>query len=195
MVYVPRDDHGRLLRVEYQPFVGITDNQYTDLPEAARTGDLAAVRALIALRVNVNSAQGVVVTQDLKYAFVTGFNSFIQGVPSRDPDVSTRDPAGGNVGIMGALAIGIDRRTAAEFSFFLAIFTNGDGPITTAASTLSGQPRPLDELMLTTSPSRISALGPWLAAAITGRSCAQLWMTTLPSGSKRDGNTQTSAVR
>ena len=36
MVYVPRDDHGRLLRVEYQPFVGITDNQYTDLPEAAR---------------------------------------------------------------------------------------------------------------------------------------------------------------
>ena len=36
MVYVPRDDHGRLLLVEYQPFVGITDNQYTDLPEAAR---------------------------------------------------------------------------------------------------------------------------------------------------------------
>ncbi len=49
---------------------------------------------------DVNSAQGVVVTQDLKYAFVTGFNRFFQGVPSSDPDVSRRDPAGGNVGII-----------------------------------------------------------------------------------------------
>ena len=48
----------------------------------------------------MNSAQGVVVTQDLKYAFVTGFNRFFQGVPSSDPDVSRRDPAGGNVGII-----------------------------------------------------------------------------------------------
>ena len=46
MVYVPRDDHGRLLRVEYQPFVGITDNQYTDLPEAARNKLDEQARAL-----------------------------------------------------------------------------------------------------------------------------------------------------
>gem|GEM_PF-3421131 len=49
---------------------------------------------------DLNNAQGVIVTSDLKYAFVTGFNTFKQGVPSADPDVSRRDPAGGNVGVI-----------------------------------------------------------------------------------------------
>lgn len=33
MVYVQRDDHGRLLRVEYQPFIGMTDNLAVESPE------------------------------------------------------------------------------------------------------------------------------------------------------------------
>ncbi|SEM62783.1 hypothetical protein SAMN04487857_103288 [Pseudomonas sp. ok272] len=33
MVYVQRDDHGRLLRVEYQPFVGMTDHLAVASPE------------------------------------------------------------------------------------------------------------------------------------------------------------------
>lgn len=33
MVYVQRDDHGRLLRVEYQPFAGMTDNLAVESPE------------------------------------------------------------------------------------------------------------------------------------------------------------------
>ena len=49
---------------------------------------------------DVNNAQAVVVTRDLKYAFVTGYNQFIQGVPSRDPDISLFNPAGGNIGII-----------------------------------------------------------------------------------------------
>ena len=33
MVYVQRDDHGRLLRVEYEPFAGMTDNLAVESPE------------------------------------------------------------------------------------------------------------------------------------------------------------------
>tara|TARA_R110000868_G_scaffold122160_2_gene323782 strand:- start:1640 stop:1972 length:333 start_codon:yes stop_codon:yes gene_type:complete len=33
MVYVQRDDHGRLLRVEYQPFAGMTGNLAVESPE------------------------------------------------------------------------------------------------------------------------------------------------------------------
>ena len=49
---------------------------------------------------DVNNAQGIVILDDLSYAFVTGMNQYIQGVPSRDPDISRFNPAGGNVGII-----------------------------------------------------------------------------------------------
>ncbi|MBY0467803.1 MAG: hypothetical protein K2Q07_02370, partial [Burkholderiaceae bacterium] len=49
---------------------------------------------------DVNNAQAVVVTQDLRWAFVTGYNQYIQGVASHDPDISLAQPAGGNVGII-----------------------------------------------------------------------------------------------
>ena len=49
---------------------------------------------------DLNNAQGVIVTQDLKYAFVTGYNKFDFYAPSRNPDLSKRNPAGGNVGII-----------------------------------------------------------------------------------------------
>ena len=48
---------------------------------------------------DVNSAQSVVVTKDLQYAFVTGYNHFIQGVASRDPFVGGI-PGGSNIGII-----------------------------------------------------------------------------------------------
>ncbi|MHC4996746.1 MAG: hypothetical protein ACYTGQ_17035, partial [Planctomycetota bacterium] len=47
-----------------------------------------------------NNAQGVVVTKDASLGFILGFNRYIQGVASRDPNSSSTMPAGGNVGII-----------------------------------------------------------------------------------------------
>ncbi|MFN0038823.1 MAG: tandem-95 repeat protein, partial [Burkholderiales bacterium] len=66
-----------------------------DLPDFIPLTLGSAVDAL-----DVNNAQAVVITKDLKYAFVSAFNKYIQGVPSRDPDLSKTNPAGGNVGII-----------------------------------------------------------------------------------------------
>ena len=49
---------------------------------------------------DVNNAAGVVVTSDFRYAFVTGFNRVVWGIPDSDPNMDPRQPAGGNVGII-----------------------------------------------------------------------------------------------
>jgi len=49
---------------------------------------------------DVNNGQAVVVTADLKYAFVTGFNRFVQFVPSHDPFIDPIRAGGSNVGII-----------------------------------------------------------------------------------------------
>src|SRR5262249_24119272 len=46
-----------------------------------------------------NNVEAIVVTQDLEYAFVTGFNKYVQGVPSHDPNTGGI-PGGSNVGII-----------------------------------------------------------------------------------------------
>src|SRR5262249_25193519 len=47
----------------------------------------------------VNNAQGVAVTRDLKYAFVSSFNKFVPEVESHDPNIGGI-PGGSNVGII-----------------------------------------------------------------------------------------------
>lgn len=49
---------------------------------------------------DVNNASAVVVTEDMRYAFVMGYNRFIQGNRSHDPDIDRFTPAGSNVGII-----------------------------------------------------------------------------------------------
>jgi hypothetical protein len=49
---------------------------------------------------DVNNAISVVLSKDGEYAFVSGFNVFIQGNPSHDPNYDPFHPAGGNVGII-----------------------------------------------------------------------------------------------
>ncbi|MCX7894015.1 MAG: putative Ig domain-containing protein, partial [Burkholderiales bacterium] len=49
---------------------------------------------------DVNNASAVVTTADLRYAFVLGYNRFIQGDRSHDPDADPFQPAGSNVGII-----------------------------------------------------------------------------------------------
>src|SRR5262249_6487056 len=49
---------------------------------------------------DVNNGQGIAILPDRSYAFVTGFNIFVQGDPSHDPDYNPRQPAGGNIGII-----------------------------------------------------------------------------------------------
>src|SRR5439155_13681251 len=49
---------------------------------------------------DVNNGRGVAILPDLSYAFVTGFDKFIQGNPSHDPNYDLLLPAGGNVGII-----------------------------------------------------------------------------------------------
>jgi len=67
------------------------------------------------------------VTRDLKYAFVVGYNQFVQGVASRDPDISLTNPAGGNIGIIkdpfgaGAKLVAATRMTPYSFPDNLAL--------------------------------------------------------------------------
>ncbi|MCB1968225.1 MAG: hypothetical protein KDI64_19875, partial [Candidatus Accumulibacter sp.] len=49
---------------------------------------------------DVNNAIAVVLSKDGDYAFVSGFNVFIQDNPSHDPNYDPFHPAGGNVGII-----------------------------------------------------------------------------------------------
>jgi YD repeat-containing protein/VCBS repeat-containing protein len=49
---------------------------------------------------DVNNAQAVVVTSDLKYAFVTGYDKFIMGDPAHDPNDDPTHPGGGNIGVI-----------------------------------------------------------------------------------------------
>ena len=49
---------------------------------------------------DVNNGTGIAILPDLSYAFVTGYNKYVQGVPSHDPDYDPLRPAGGNVGII-----------------------------------------------------------------------------------------------
>ncbi len=49
---------------------------------------------------DVNNAEGVTFTADLRYAFVAGYDQFIQGNPSHDPDMDPLHPAGGNIGVI-----------------------------------------------------------------------------------------------
>lgn len=61
--------NGRLLRVEYQPFVGITDNQYTDLPEAARNKlDEQALALALAGSEGLNSCRKTAISNTLHRA-------------------------------------------------------------------------------------------------------------------------------
>ena len=49
---------------------------------------------------DVNNASAVVISPDGEYAFVTGYNRYIQGVLSHDPNENPNNPAGGNIGII-----------------------------------------------------------------------------------------------
>ncbi|RUY54594.1 tandem-95 repeat protein, partial [Mesorhizobium sp. M7A.F.Ca.CA.001.13.2.1] len=49
---------------------------------------------------DVNNASDVVFTGDLRYGFVYGYNRFVQGVDSHDPDANPSEPAGSNIGII-----------------------------------------------------------------------------------------------
>ncbi len=49
---------------------------------------------------DVNNAQSIVFTSDLRYGFVAGYDRFIQGVASADPTVDPVNPAGGNIGVL-----------------------------------------------------------------------------------------------
>ncbi|HND23400.1 MAG TPA: putative Ig domain-containing protein, partial [Rhodocyclaceae bacterium] len=49
---------------------------------------------------DVNNASSVVLSKDTKYAFVVGYNTYIQDVPSHDPNYDPNHPAGGNIGII-----------------------------------------------------------------------------------------------
>ena len=48
---------------------------------------------------DINNAMSVVITADFKYAFVAGFNAWVQDVPSHDPNLYPK-PVGANVGII-----------------------------------------------------------------------------------------------
>jgi hypothetical protein len=49
---------------------------------------------------DVNNAQAIAFTPDLRYAFVTGFDRYVQGLNSTDLFINPLNPAGGNVGII-----------------------------------------------------------------------------------------------
>ncbi|TVS20372.1 MAG: hypothetical protein EA424_04310, partial [Planctomycetaceae bacterium] len=49
---------------------------------------------------DVNNGQGIAVTSDLQWAFITGYNRFIPGIPSHDPYFDPLQPGGSNVGII-----------------------------------------------------------------------------------------------
>ncbi|MER9397476.1 Ig-like domain-containing protein [Mesorhizobium sp. M0615] len=49
---------------------------------------------------DVNNASDVVFTDDLRYGFVYGYNRFVQGVDSHDPDANPNEPAGSNIGVI-----------------------------------------------------------------------------------------------
>ena len=50
--------------------------------------------------IDVNNGQGVAYLPDLSYAFVTGYDKFVQGDASHDPNYDPRQPGGGNIGII-----------------------------------------------------------------------------------------------
>lgn len=49
---------------------------------------------------DVNNGQAIAVTSDLKWAFVTGYNKFIPGLPSHDPYFDPLQPGGSTVGVI-----------------------------------------------------------------------------------------------
>ncbi len=49
---------------------------------------------------DVNDAQAVVLTSDMQYAFVAGYNKFVPGKLDRDPAAEPFNPAGSNIGII-----------------------------------------------------------------------------------------------